>query len=250
MSGDPGPRRAAHTDAIVVERTHAIELETVRLVGDVVAPVDARGIVIFAHGSGSSRRSPRNRAVARALNEAGLATLLLDLLTIEEEGDRRNVFDLTLLGTRLTETTAWVRVRPELAALSIGYFGASTGAGAALAAAADLGHGIGAVVSRGGRPDLARTRLAEVVSPTLLIVGGCDPIVLQLNREAGTMLRCEKRLEVVPGATHLFQEPGALERVASLAVSWFTRHLDGAGGLIRSRSRSAPRTTAGRPRWG
>jgi putative phosphoribosyl transferase len=227
------PRGAPRDDDIEIDRTHAIELGAVRLVGDLVAPVDAGGLVIFAHGSGSGRRSPRNRWVARALNEAGLTTLLLDLLTIDEEGDRRNVFDVALLAARLIGTTAWVRERPELADVSIGYFGASTGAGAALEAAAGLGHDIGAVVSRGGRPDLARPLLPDVVSPTLLIVGGNDPIVLQLNREAHAMLRCEKRLEIVPGATHLFEEPGALERVASLAVSWFTTHLRAVGAASR-----------------
>ena len=180
---------------------------------------------MFAHGSGSSRHSPRNRQVARALNERGLATLLLDLLTVEEELDRANVFDIGLLAERLVAATRWARAEPPLAELRVGYFGASTGAGAALSAAAELGDEIGAVVSRGGRPDLAAARLAEVRAPVLLIVGGHDEIVIELNREARSLLRAPSELAIVPGATHLFEEPGALEEVSRLAGEWFERHL-------------------------
>jgi predicted phosphoribosyltransferase/pimeloyl-ACP methyl ester carboxylesterase len=208
-----------------VDRTVDIDLVSVRLVGDLVLPAAATGVVVFAHGSGSSRHSPRNRSVARALNRVGLGTFLLDLLTVEEELDRTNVFDVDLLADRLVSTTQWLRRRPEAHDLPIGYFGASTGAAAALMAAAELGEEIRAVVSRGGRPDLAASRLDDVVSPTLLIVGGDDRTVLQLNRQARSMLRCPSELEVVPGATHLFEEPGALERVAALAAGWFARHL-------------------------
>jgi putative phosphoribosyl transferase len=208
-----------------VDRTVAIDLPSVRLVGHLVVPAGATGIVVFAHGSGSSRHSPRNRSVALALNEVGLGTLLFDLLTVEEELDRSNVFDVDLLADRLVSTTGWLRSQPEAHDMRVGYFGASTGAAAALIAAAELKGVIRAVVSRGGRPDLAASRLADVVSPTLLIVGGNDRTVLQLNREARAMLRCPSELEIVPGATHLFEEPGALERVAALAAGWFTRHL-------------------------
>lgn len=206
-------------------RTCDIALGSVHLVGDLAMPDGATGIVVFAHGSGSSRHSPRNRSVALRLNEAGFGTLLLDLLTPEEELDRSNVFDVGLLAERLVETTGWLRRQPEAAGLRVGYFGASTGAAAALIAAAELGREIGAVVSRGGRPDLAAHRLAEVRSPTLLIVGGEDRVVWRLNREARALLRCPSELEIVPGATHLFEEPGALERVGALAAGWFTRHL-------------------------
>lgn len=202
-----------------------IDLASVRLEGNLVVPVGATGIVVFAHGSGSSRHSPRNRSVARSLNGVGLGTLLFDLLTMEEERDRSNVFDVDLLADRLVGATSWLRRRPEARDLRVAYFGASTGAAAALIAAAELKGEIRAVVSRGGRPDLVASRLGDVVSPTLLIVGGYDRAVLQLNREARTMLRCPSELEVVPGATHLFEEPGALERVAALAAGWFARHL-------------------------
>jgi putative phosphoribosyl transferase len=212
------------------EEPVAIELSPeLRLAGDLRVPEGAAGLVVFAHGSGSSRLSPRNRQVAAALGEAGFATLLFDLLTPEEELDRAKVFDIALLGGRLLEATAWARGEAELEGLPIGYFGASTGAAAALRAAARLGEGIGAVVSRGGRPDLAAESLAEVVSPTLLIVGGADRQVLELNEGAARLLRhCEHEVAVVPGATHLFEEPGALERVSELAAAWFSRHLRGA----------------------
>lgn len=195
------------------------------LPGDLTVPPGAVGCVAFAHGSGSSRLSPRNRLVSGVLHEAGIATLLFDLLTPREAEARENVFDIGLLAGRLAGATRWLAERPETAALPLGYFGASTGAAAALCAAADLGGRIRAVVSRGGRPDLAGARLADVRSPTLLIVGGDDALVLELNREALSRLPGEAALEVVPGATHLFEEPGALERVAALACDWFVRHL-------------------------
>jgi putative phosphoribosyl transferase len=197
------------------------------IVGDLTVPRTASGLVVFAHGSGSSRHSPRNRQVAQALNQAGFATLLIDLLTPAEEQERSNVFDIALLAERLVAATRWARRHPATASLGVGYFGASTGAGAALRAAAELGSDIGAVVSRGGRPDLAAPFLGQVRSPTLLIVGGLDGVVIGLNRDALVQLRCEALLEIVPGATHLFEEPGTLEHVARLAVAWFTRHLAG-----------------------
>ena len=197
----------------------------VQLAGYLTVPENARGIVVFAHGSGSSRHSPRNRYVARVLTEAGLGTLLFDLLTQEEELDRANVFDISLLARRLTEATGWLRVQPRAAGAAVGYFGASTGAAAALWAAAEPGAGIAAVVSRGGRPDLARPRLGAVTAPTLLIVGGNDDVVLDLNRRAQAGLHCENHLAVVPGATHLFEEPGTLDAAAALARDWFVSHL-------------------------
>ena len=197
----------------------------VRLAGYLAVPDGARGIVVFAHGSGSSRHSPRNRHVADVLNAAGLGTLLFDLLTPEEERDRANVFDIGLLARRLAEVTSWLRAQPPAANASIGYFGASTGAAAALWAAAEPGARIAAVVSRGGRPDLARPRLAAVTAPVLLIVGGHDEVVLDLNRRAQKELRCENDLAVVPGATHLFEEPGTLDAAAGLARDWFITHL-------------------------
>ncbi|MEW9554512.1 dienelactone hydrolase family protein [Nonomuraea sp. NPDC050783] len=197
------------------------------MAGDLVVPDDARGLVVFAHGSGSSRHSPRNRYVAGALNEAGLATLLFDLLTPEEEADRANVFAIGLLAERLLERTGRAREQPECAGLPIGYFGASTGAAAALWAASQPGNEIAAVVSRGGRPDLAGPRLEAVRAPTLLVVGGRDPVVVELNEEARGRMRAECRLTVVPGATHLFEEPGALDTVADLARDWFVTHFAG-----------------------
>lgn len=217
---------AEHAGA--VEREIAIEVGPgLVLSGDLTVPWGAhgRGVVAFAHGSGSSRLSPRNRQVASMLNEAGFATLLFDLLTAREEADRTNVFDIQLLAQRLVAATRWLRRQPETASLALGYFGASTGSAAALLAAAELRAGVCAVVSRGGRPDLAQPWLGAVVAPVLLIVGGADTAVLQLNREAQQHLRCESELAVVPGATHLFEEPGALDRVARLAIDWFTQHL-------------------------
>ena len=196
----------------------------VRLAGYLTMPDQARGIVVFAHGSGSSRHSPRNRYVASILNAAGLGTLLFDLLTPEEERDRANVFDIELLAGRLIQVTRWLATQPRAAHTAVGYFGASTGAAAALWAAAEPDSDVAAVVSRGGRPDLARPRLAAVAAPTLLIVGGHDEVVLDLNRRAQAELRCESRLAVVPGATHLFEEPGALDAAAALARDWFISH--------------------------
>jgi predicted phosphoribosyltransferase/predicted alpha/beta-hydrolase family hydrolase len=193
--------------------------------GRLTVPDRARGVVLFAHGSGSSRHSPRNQAVADALNRAGLATLLFDLLTPAEADDRTNVFDVELLERRLLAATRWVVTQPETASLELGYFGASTGAGAALLAAAESEHRIAAVVSRGGRPDLAGDRLPQVTAPTLLIVGGRDPQVLQLNETAAARLHCEHRVAVVPGAGHLFEEPGTLDTVTDLATEWFVHHL-------------------------
>lgn len=194
------------------------------LQGDLVVPPDPRGVILFAHGSGSSRLSPRNRKVAAQLNDLGFATLLLDLLTEPEALDRRNVFDIPLLAERLLEADLWIASEPEMANLPLGFFGASTGAGAALLAAAELGSRISAVVSRGGRPDLAGPRLSEVKAPTLLIVGGDDPQVLDINRRALAELRCEKLLRIVPGAGHLFEEPGELETVTEMAGAWFQHY--------------------------
>ena len=208
-------------------RDEAVEVQAgpVRVGGRLTVPEGATGIVVFAHGSGSSRHSPRNRFVAAVLNQAGLGTLLFDLLTRDEELDRANVFDIRLLARRLGDGTRWLRTQPEGREAPIGYFGASTGAGAALWAAAEPNAGVAAVVSRGGRPDLAGPRLAEVAAPTLLIVGGRDEVVLDLNRQAQAQLRCETSLAVVPGATHLFEEPGTLEAAAALARDWFVAHL-------------------------
>lgn len=196
------------------------------LAGDLRVPAKASALVIFAHGSGSSRFSPRNRIVAKSLNVLGMATLLFDLLTSAEEQDRTNVFDIALLAGRLTEVVLWTRQQPELADLPVGLFGASTGAAAALVAAAELGSRIGAVVSRGGRPDLAGPALARVTAPTLLIVGGRDTGVIELNEQAYALLRADKSLEIISGATHLFPEPGAMEKVIALAAQWFRDHLN------------------------
>jgi len=228
-AGDGGAASDPPPQAPDPPRTRAVDIEIAGLArplrGDLVVPGDASGIVVFAHGSGSSRHSPRNRHVAETMNRAGLATLLLDLLTPDEELDRRNVFDVGLLARRLTTATRWIAEQPEIAALPVACFGASTGAGAALWAAAEAPAGIRAVVSRGGRPDLAAGRLRQVSAPTLLIVGGRDRIVLELNRRALELLGGPAELVVVPGATHLFEEPGALDAVADLAIRWFARHL-------------------------
>ena len=202
-----------------------IALDGVSINGDLHLPDQCRAVVVFAHGSGSSRHSPRNRYVASVLQGAGLGTLLLDLLTPEEEVDRGNVFDIPLLAQRLSAATRWLKGRDDTAACRVGYFGASTGAGAALWAAAGPGAQVDAVVSRGGRPDLAGPRLAAVRAPTLLLVGGADTQVLALNRQAMDLMRAPVHLEVIPGATHLFEEPGTLARVAALATDWFSRHL-------------------------
>ncbi len=197
--------------------------------GRLTVPDGAHAIVVFAHGSGSSRHSPRNRFVASLLNRAGLGTLLFDLLTPAEEHDRANVFDIPLLARRLVDVTMWLRTQSEGRDAAIGYFGASTGAGAALWAAAEPDADVRAVVSRGGRPDLAASRLGGVRTPTLLIVGGDDTLVLDLNREAQAQMQCETRLSVVPGASHLFEEPGTLQMAAELARDWFVDHLMSVG---------------------
>jgi putative phosphoribosyl transferase len=213
------------------EQAVRVMSKTATLEGNLVIPQGARGIVLFAHGSGSSRHSPRNRRVAQTLNESGLATLLMDLLTMEEDEvdryTREYRFDIELLATRLTGAIDWVGEQAQTQTLAVGCFGASTGAAAALIAAARRPEAVRAVVSRGGRPDLAGNALPEVRAPTLLIVGGADEPVITLNRQALAELRCEKTLEIVPGATHLFEEPGTLDEVSRLAAAWFQRHLAG-----------------------
>jgi putative phosphoribosyl transferase len=198
---------------------------TVTLEGELLLPPGVPGVVVFAHGSGSSRHSPRNVFVARALQSAGLGTLLFDLLTRAEDTDYETRFDIALLTRRLIAATHWLQQQPHTKTLTIGYFGASTGAAAALQAAATLGSAITAVVSRGGRPDLAGAALAHVSAPTLLIVGGEDHVVIDLNRQAYARLHGEKQLVIVPGATHLFEEAGTLEEVARVASQWFVTHL-------------------------
>jgi putative phosphoribosyl transferase len=224
-----GAGSGVSTDPADDRRSTDEEVEVVsgglRLRGHLTVPRPATGIVLFAHGSGSSRLSPRNQSVARVLNRAGVGTLLFDLLLPAEESDRSNVFDIALLADRLVGATAWLAERGETAGLPIGYFGASTGAAAALWASTEAGVDVAAIVSRGGRPDLAAARLGQVTAATLLIVGGHDLAVLEMNRSAqGRLLRCENRLEVVTGATHLFEEPGALGVVADLARDWFVAH--------------------------
>jgi pimeloyl-ACP methyl ester carboxylesterase len=207
-----------------------IEILPLGLKGLLTVPDAATGIVVFAHGSGSSRLSPRNNQVARALNEAGLATLLFDLLLPREADDRHKVFDIPLLTGRLEEALDWIEEEETTADLAVGLFGASTGAAAALTAAARRPELIAAVVSRGGRPDLAAQAFGDVLAPTLLIVGALDTVVLELNRRAMAQLTCPARLEIVPGASHLFEEPGTLDRVVSLATAWFVQYLgEGAG---------------------
>jgi putative phosphoribosyl transferase len=199
------------------------------LSGNLTIPENAMALVLFAHGSGSSRLSPRNQFVARTLNRAGLGTLLFDLLTPEEEAldinTREHRFNIGLLAERLVHATKWTREEAQTRHLRIGYFGSSTGGAAALVAAAELPQDVGAVVSRGGRPDLAGDALPRVPAPTLLIVGGNDDVVIELNEMARDQMRCEVKLEIIPGATHLFEEPGALEQVAKLASDWFSLHL-------------------------
>lgn len=199
--------------------------DSVVLPGDLVMPAVTTSLVIFAHGSGSSRRSPRNTFVASVLQHGSIATLLFDLLTPEEDIEYAMRFDIELLTQRLEAVTLWVEAHPELSVLPLGYFGASTGAAAALGAAADLPDRIRAVVSRGGRPDLTARDLGLVKAPTLLIAGGLDHEVIQMNREALSAIQAEKKLSIVPGATHLFEEPGTLEEVARLASDWFKTHL-------------------------
>jgi dienelactone hydrolase len=204
------------------------------LSGNLHIPDGAAALVLFAHGSGSSRHSPRNQFVARSLNNAGLATLLFDLLTPEEESiDTRTAelrFNIGLLAERLVHATKWAKRQEQTRDLRVGYFGSSTGGGAALVAAAEVPEDVGAVVSRGGRPDLADEALPKVQAPTLLIVGGNDDVVIELNEQARDRMRCEVKLEIVPGATHLFEEPGALEKVAKLASDWFLLHAAGSAG--------------------
>ena len=218
-----------HTAPTGTARARDVQIRSgaAMLHGDLSIPIGAQGVVLFAHGSGSSRHSPRNQFVARTIREAGVGTLLFDLLTTEEEAvdarTRHLRFDIGLLAARLIDATYWLK--GELDYLRVGYFGSSTGGGAALVAAAELGEIAGAVVSRGGRPDLAGDALSLVTSPTLLIVGGLDYPVIEMNEEALARLRCEKELKIIPGATHLFEEPGTLEQVAGLAAEWFRRHL-------------------------
>jgi pimeloyl-ACP methyl ester carboxylesterase len=211
----------------VLDRAARISAGALELEGELIVPEAANGIVIFAHGSGSSRHSSRNKFVARTLREAGVGTLLFDLLTREEEIAEQHTrhlrFDIVLLAARLIK--AWEWVQGEVGnQVPIGFFGASTGAAAALVAAAQLGNAIGAVVSRGGRPDLADEALKNVTAPTLLIVGGFDTVVIPLNQQAFDKLHCEKELRIVPGATHLFEEPGTLDQAAQLAAAWFQQH--------------------------
>ena len=217
------------SEKLALIREVSIPSGRVRLEGELKIPANAPGVVLFAHGSGSSRHSPRNQFVARVIRDSGNGTLLFDLLTREEEIEdditRRLRFDIGLLARRLVDATRWLTTQPPASHLGLGYFGSSTGGGAALVAAAELGKSIGAVVSRGGRPDLAANALPRVQSPTLLIVGEYDDVVIQLNEEAFSRLRCKKEMKIVPRATHLFEEEGALEEVARLAAEWFRQHL-------------------------
>jgi putative phosphoribosyl transferase len=209
-----------------LRRAVQIPADDVRLEGELARPANPLGIVAFAHGSGSSRHSPRNQYVAGVLQSHGIATLLFDLLTVVEDRDYERRFDIALLTERLIAAARWIGTQPDLKSLGLGLFGASTGAAAALQAAAALGAGVKAVVSRGGRPDLAGSdALHAVGAPTLLIVGGEDYDVIELNQAAQRDLRCTKELRIIPGATHLFEEPGTLEAVAGAAAAWFTRHL-------------------------
>jgi len=219
------PSFAQRTEAVLIDAARA------RLPGDLELPRGARALVLFAHGSGSGRRSPRNQHVAREFRAAGLGTLLFDLLdpreALEDSLSMSYRFDIELLAARMVAATDWVRGRAELRRLAIGYFGASTGAAAALIAAAERPHEAGALASRGGRPDLAGARLADVRAPTLLVVGGKDREVTKLNQAAYKLLRCPRDLQTIPGASHLFEEPGALAAVTMLARDWFLRHLVG-----------------------
>ena len=222
---ESGPDQAGAGDRAPADRDVIVLAGSVPLPGRLAVPAGARGVVVFAHGSGSSRSSPRNMFVAGALHVVGLGSLLFDLLTPEEEADRANVFDIGLLASRLAAATTWLRGQPGLQEARVGYFGASTGAAAALRAAAEPGSGIAAVVSRGGRPDLAGRALGAVRAPTLFLVGGLDDRVLELNQAARAQLRAESQLVVIPGAGHLFAEPGTLEQAASLARDWFAHYL-------------------------
>jgi dienelactone hydrolase len=227
-----------------IDQIVQIPVNGIKLEGALVIPSNAQGIVLFAHGSGSSRHSPRNNFVAQVLQSAGMGTLLMDLLTPREDATYETRFDIDLLTRRLESATQWLREQPQTLSLKIGYFGASTGAAAALQAAATLGASIGAVVSRGGRPDLAMAVLDRVQSPTLLIVGGLDDIVIDLNREAYDKLKTEKHLVIVPGATHLFEEPGTLQEVARLAADWFKHHLGPSASKKLSQSKIGRRTAS------
>lgn len=202
-----------------------IPVDEIILTGDLSIPADAKGIIVFAHGSGSSRHSSRNQQVAQTLQQAGFATLLFDLLTVAEDQDYNKRFDIDLLTDRLVKVTDWLKAEEKTADLSVGYFGASTGAAATLKAAAQLKDLIRAVVSRGGRPDLAEPLLPQVIAPTLLIVGSLDHQVIELNQQAYASLRAEREIRIVEGATHLFEEPGKLEEVAAMAVEWFNKYL-------------------------
>lgn len=210
-----------------MEKTINIPIDEVTVTGDLHIPMLAKGIIVFAHGSGSSRHSTRNKHVAKILQEAGFATLLFDLLTVQEDQNPALRFDIALLTDRLIKVTDWLQMDSECGDLVVGYFGASTGAAASLRAAATLGHEVvRAVVSRGGRPDMAgRTFLSQVKTPTLLIVGGLDEEVIQMNEEAYAIIPGEKHLQIISGASHLFEEPGKLEEVATLAAEWFDRHV-------------------------
>ncbi len=217
--------RAKQPQSESIERLVHVPADGVTLEGALVIPGGAKGVVLFAHGSGSSRHSPRNNYVARVLQAGALGTLLIDLLTEQEDATYETRFDIDLLARRLTATTEWLGEQPATQHLDMGYFGASTGAAAALRAAADVGSRIKAIVSRGGRPDMAESALDRVQAPTLLIVGERDDVVIELNQRAFERLRGVKELIIVPGATHLFEEPGALEEVARLAARWFGRYL-------------------------
>ncbi len=233
------PSQGRYPDVVPGKVLH-IQIPTgnVGLPGDLNLPASPRGVVLFAHGSGSSRRSPRNRYVAHVLNEIGLITLLFDLLTGDEESSGTAMaelrFDIKLLAQRLAQATNWVIQQPFSRELKIGYFGASTGAAAAFVAATEFPQRVAAIVSRGGRPDLAGMALSRVQAPTLLIVGGEDTPVIRLNEQAMEQLRCRKHLEIIPGATHLFEEPGTLEQVARVAREWFELHLQSRGRGIRA----------------
>jgi putative phosphoribosyl transferase len=209
----------------IVEQPVTVTGENIALDGFLGIPPRATGIVIFAHGSGSGRLSPRNRFVAHHLQQGGIATLLIDLLLADEAEDRRNVFDIDLLADRVLMASAWLREGARTKQLGLGYFGASTGAGAALQAAARAPFPVRAIVSRGGRPDLADLYLPQVTAPTLLLVGGYDEPVIEMNQAAYRLLRCPKQLTIIPGATHLFEEPGTLEQVAEQALRWLHQHL-------------------------
>lgn len=231
------PRKVSQPE--VKERTVLVPAAGVEIAGNLAVPDSPRGVVVFAHGSGSGRHSPRNRFVARGFNETGLATLLVDLLTEDEERadalTREHRFDISLLARRVSEAVDWLQQQPETKGLPVGLFGASTGAGAALVAAAQRREAVTAVVSRGGRPDLAGEALGVVSAPTLLIVGGLDEPVIDLNREAMSRMSAKTELQVIPGATHLFEEPGKLEKVVELARDWFEEHLRSRGSSGRPR---------------